>query len=561
MKKAISIIMLLGFVLLLNGFKVKGGENEKSATLTVTESEKEAVKKEIIEKCGLDEDWTTYMAVNGYVCGDYLYFYRGPHCIPSDVYRIGRSELKVEKYLKEVWTPKYEDNFIIFNKERKGIYARNLETGQYIKLTSKNNYSKLDNVAVGDGYICYVAEDGGRTKLYSIKCDGSERKKITSNIPSYNYIKEYDGRVYYMKYYQSDEIAAGYKLYSVGMDGTGKKYLGKIKTDTWGVTPYSAELRVSNGELLLEVRMPGLRENDILYRFNGQKFKKLGLYKDFPEYDENRLSDGYKYRVPRDDSYYYIVGTQSGLRIERAGLDGEWEVFTYLPYFEKWYDVRFDMQNGYLICYFDEEEPQWVLVFDPDGNLLIKEHIAGYTDEAWMYAVVTGDKVYILHDSVLQSKHGVEQNVCEVIDLNDLKVFYDDNSETTIGMLQEKMVDEIKAEGLDCAPGSSNYYYYVEKKLREEHKKASYDDKKAIMMRMYMNVYMNFFEEYLNVIRKVEYGWDELEEFDVDAVLEKNDCIIFDPETELYYFEPSESFLSITVKDIVGNKDSSLRSE
>ena len=148
-----------------------------------------------------------------------------------------------------------------------------------------------------------------------------------------------------------------------------------------------------------------------------------------------------------------------------------------------------------------------------------------------------------------------------MIDLNDLKVFYDDNSETTIGMLQEKMVDEIKAEGLDYAPGSSNYYYYVEKKLREEHKKASYDDKKAIMMRMYMNVYMNFFEEYLNVIRKVEYGWDELEEFDVDAVLEKNDCIIFDPETELYYFEPSESFLSITVKDIVGNKDSSLRSE
>ena len=112
MKKAVSIIMILGFAIIFNGFRVKGSEKEAPVTLTATETEKESIKKEIIGNCGLDEDWTVYMAVNGYVCGDYLYFYRGPHCIPSDVYRIGRSELKVEKYLKEVWTPKYEDNFI-----------------------------------------------------------------------------------------------------------------------------------------------------------------------------------------------------------------------------------------------------------------------------------------------------------------------------------------------------------------------------------------------------------------------------------------------------------------
>ena len=46
MKKAVSIIMILGFAIIFNGFRVKGSEKEAPVTLTATETEKESIKKE-----------------------------------------------------------------------------------------------------------------------------------------------------------------------------------------------------------------------------------------------------------------------------------------------------------------------------------------------------------------------------------------------------------------------------------------------------------------------------------------------------------------------------------
>ena len=40
MKKAVSIIMILGFAIIFNGFRVKGSEKEAPVTLTATETEK-----------------------------------------------------------------------------------------------------------------------------------------------------------------------------------------------------------------------------------------------------------------------------------------------------------------------------------------------------------------------------------------------------------------------------------------------------------------------------------------------------------------------------------------
>ena len=49
-------------------------------------------------------------------------------------------------------------------------------------------------------------------------------------------------------------------------------------------------------------------------------------------------------------------------------------------------------------------------------------------------------------------------------------------------------------------------------------------------------------------------GFYDGDELDIDEILAGNDCIVYDEETELFYFEISDSFLNLTIKDLVQNK-------
>ena len=75
-------------------------------------------------------------------------------------------------------------------------------------------------------------------------------------------------------------------------------------------------------------------------------------------------------------------------------------------------------------------------------------------------------------------------------------------------------------------------------------------------MNMYVGTYKSLFSEFLDVMYAEDYrdGFDEDEILDIDQIIAGNDCIVYDEETELYYFEISDSFLNLTVKDLVNNQ-------
>ena len=473
------------------GIIMKGIKN------TVVQSpEQEKIKEMILDSCGLDKNWTVYMALNGYVCDNYLYFLKSEGTMPGVVYRIGVGEKKAKVYLKNVWIATYQDGFIIYKKESQAVYARNLTTGQKIKLASgpKAVYSNIRNSVVIEGdYIYYTLESNDMNKLYSVKTDGTDRRRIASKLPRYRRcLAVYDGKIFYSRHYKKNGDVIGYKLYYTTPEET--KLVARIKTPSWGVNmPYDGELKTSNGDLLFQVEMPGLRENHILYRFNGKTFKKIGTYGEFPEYFENILADGYRYRsaMNSDES-----GSDSGLTIERSKANGEWETFSYLPYAANWEDISFEMHNGYLVAYLNDEEPWWVLVFDKNGDLLVAEHIAGLTDEAWMYATVIGEKAYILHQSTWFKDGYIESDKCDVIDLNEARKFYAENGKTTLGDIKTQFDKEMQKDKADYKPGTDEYLQYVEKKLKELNKEATFMNKDNLLLRMYLGVYVRNFHEF-----------------------------------------------------------------
>ena len=71
------------------------------------------------------------------------------------------------------------------------------------------------------------------------------------------------------------------------------------------------------------------------------------------------------------------------------------------------------------------------------------------------------------------------------------------------------------------------------------------------MLWMYAKTYRALFDEFVDVMNGDFYDGDEL---DIDEILAGNDCIVYDEETELFYFEVSESFLNLTIRDLVQNK-------
>ncbi len=507
------VITLFGFFIMSGIFNIKihAGENVsvdsgimlKGINHTVTQSrDQEKIKEKILNSCGLDQDWTVYMALNGYVCGDYLYFLKSDGTVSGSVYRIGVGEKKAKVYIKNVWMATYQNGFIIYKKDSQAVYVRNLTTGKKIKLASgsKAAYSNIRNSVVIEGdYIYYTLESNDMNKLYSVKTDGTDRRRIASKLPRYRCLAVYDGKIFYSRHYKKNGDVIGYKLYYTTPKET--KLVARIKTPSWGVNmPYDGELKTSNGDLLFQVEMPGLRENHILYRFNGKTFKKIGTYGEFPEYYDSILSDGYRYRSGKntDESEQ-----GSGLTIERSKANGEWETFSYLPYAANWEDISFEMHNGYLVAYLYDEEPWWVLVFDKNGDLLVAEHIAGLTDEAWMYATVIGEKAYILHQSTWFKDGYIESDKCDVIDLNEVRKFYAENGKTTLKDIKTQFEKEMQKDKVDYKPGTDEYLWYVERKLKEINKDATFLNKDTLLLRMYMDFYVRNFREFSDDLLEV----------------------------------------------------------
>ena len=74
---AVIILTLMLIALGLGSVDTKGAQKESKVI-----TDPEVIKGYVLENCGLDETWTAYMAVYGYVYGDYMYFYNKIEDIP-----------------------------------------------------------------------------------------------------------------------------------------------------------------------------------------------------------------------------------------------------------------------------------------------------------------------------------------------------------------------------------------------------------------------------------------------------------------------------------------------
>ena len=378
----------------------------------------------VIENCGLDENWTAYMAVYGHVNGDYLYFYRSLSTDRS-VYRIGLKDYKLEKYISDIWTPKFIDNYIFYNTGDYILYAKNLDTGRTKKLADDGS---CRYVRKHENYIYYIdATENNKLCVYNTKWFFGlfGKKRIASGVNHYsdkdnNGLVIFKNRVYYAKFVRSPEnFITGVAIYSCDLNGKDNK-----PVDTDVVLPTDGVLFLRNGELLFGYRDDTIEESEdpytynALYRFDGKTFVNIGAAVKYPQYDD-RLSDGYHYMIGKLENGKPVYTEEGQLKVLRKDKNGKCTVFANTPF-----EIRvlgsFKMQNGYLMLLWDNGDlvPVETIIYDKNGNLMVDVPIAGETDESYMEAKIVGDHVYIIHREYAFDKLTYRTiDKCEIIKL------------------------------------------------------------------------------------------------------------------------------------------------
>ena len=562
-----SVILIIGtmFVLILTGIgsdEVMAKEKNGTESIDGSQSDAELIKEKVLENCGLSEEWTCNIAVSGYVYGDYIYFTKNSLWLDQNIYRINVNNYKIETYVKNAWKDTvYADNYVIFDtyytaNPKKGIYAKNLDTGKLTKIYNKNN-TYLQYVQKYKDKFYYIKDIHNKRELYSVNTDGTGRKRIATRIIEGQYAFYNDGnteKIIYIRRY--DQFTSKYyKVYSANLDGSGKKLLKKIEFNGGRTNLSLDEL---NGAVVLTVKknITGeYRQEKKLFLFDGNKLRKLGDADDNPGYSADRLEDGYRYRI-RITQNLYEKENGRGLIVERQGMTGEWEVFSELPYVQNLLSSRIEMHNGYLTIMMYDENPYCVVLLDKNGDWLFTSYIAGYTDETNMHCTVVGNKTYIIHGAVYHDENGHEMDKYEVIDIDGLKQLYAKYEDVTLGEIQTKIINEMKAEGFDYKPGSENYNTCLKNTVNEILQKSSDIEKDRFLMNMYVRTYKSLFSEFLDVMYAEGYrdisNLDEV--LDIDQIIAGNECIVYDEETEMYYFETSDSFLNKTMKNLIKNQ-------
>lgn len=562
-----SVILIIGtmFVLILTGIgsdEVMAKEKNGTESIDGSQSDAELIKEKVLENCGLSEEWTCNIAVSGYVYGDYIYFTKNSLWLDQNIYRINVNNYKIETYVKNAWKDTvYADNYVIFDtyytaNPKKGIYAKNLDTGKLTKIYNKNN-TYLQYVQKYKDKFYYIKDIHNKRELYSVNTDGTGRKRIATRIIEGQYAFYNDGtteKILYIRRYDQ-ATSKYYKVYSANLDGSGKKLLKKIEYNGGRTNLSLDEL---NGAVVLTVKknITGeYRQEKKLFLFDGNKLRKLGDADDNPGYSADRLEDGYRYRI-RITQNLYEKENGRGLIVERQGMTGEWEVFSELPYVQNLLSSRIEMHNGYLTIMMYDEDPYCVVLLDKNGDWLFTSHIAGYTDETNMHCTVVGNKAYIIHGAVYHDENGHEMDKYEVIDIDGLKQLYAKYEDVTLGEIQTKIINEMKAEGFDYKPGSENYNTCLKNTVNEILQKSSDIEKDRFLMNMYVRTYKSLFSEFLDVMYAEGYrdisNLDEV--LDIDQIIAGNECIVYDEETEMYYFETSDSFLNKTMKNLIKNQ-------
>lgn len=562
-----SVILIIGtmFVLILTGIgsdEVMAKEKNGTESIDGSQSDAELIKEKVLENCGLSEEWTCNIAVSGYVYGDYIYFTKNSLWLDQNIYRINVNNYKIETYVKNAWKDTvYADNYVIFDtyytaNPKKGIYAKNLDTGKLTKIYNKNN-TYLQYVQKYKDKFYYIKDIHNKRELYSVNTDGTGRKRIATRIIEGQYAFYNDGtteKILYIRRYDQ-ATSKYYKVYSANLDGSGKKLLKKIEYNGGRTNLSLDEL---NGAVVLTVKknITGeYRQEKKLFLFDGNKLRKLGDADDNPGYSADRLEDGYRYRI-RITQNLYEKENGRGLIVERQGMTGEWEVFSELPYVQNLLSSRIEMHNGYLTIMMYDEDPYCAVLLDNNGDWLFTSYIAGYTDETNMHCTVVGNKAYIIHGAVYHDENGHEMDKYEVIDIDGLKQLYAKYEDVTLGEIQTKIINEMKAEGFDYKPGSENYNTCLKNTVNEILQKSSDIEKDRFLMNMYVRTYKSLFSEFLDVMYAEGYrdisGLDEV--LDIDQIIAGNECIVYDEETEMYYFETSDSFLNKTMKNLIKNQ-------
>ena len=562
-----SVILIIGtmFVLILSGIgsdEVMAKEKNGTESIDGSQSDAELIKEKVLENCGLSEEWTCNIAVSGYVYGDYIYFTKNSLWLDQNIYRINVNNYKIETYVKNAWKDTvYADNYVIFDtyytaNPKKGIYAKNLDTGKLTKIYNKNN-TYLQYVQKYKDKFYYIKDIHNKRELYSVNTDGTGRKRIATRIIEGQYAFYNDGtteKILYIRRYDQ-ATSKYYKVYSANLDGSGKKLLKKIEYNGGRTNLSLDEL---NGAVVLTVKknITGeYRQEKKLFLFDGNKLRKLGDADDNPGYSADRLEDGYRYRIHITQNLYEKENGR-GLIVERQGMTGEWEVFSELPYVQNLLSSRIEMHNGYLTIMMYEEDPYCAVLLDKNGDWLFTSYIAGYTDETNMHCTVVGNKAYIIHGAVYHDENGHEMDKYEVIDIDGLKQLYAKYEDVTLGEIQTKIINEMKAEGFDYKPGSGNYNTYLDNTVNEILKNSFNIEKDRFLMNMYVRTYKSLFNEFLDVMYAEGYrdisGLDEV--LDIDQIIAGNECIVYDEETEMYYFETSDSFLNKTMKNLIKNQ-------
>jgi hypothetical protein len=216
------------------------------------------------------------------------------------------------------------------------------------------------------------------------------------------------------------------------------------------------------------------------------------------------------------------------------------------------WNTDLEMHNGYLtIINSDGDDPYSATILDKNGDWILTEQIAGYTDETNMHVNVVGNKAYIIHGAVYCDENGNELDKYAVIDLDEYKKPYEEYGDVKLGDIHNKLLDDMHSQGFDYKPGSNDFNNF----LKDTQDKLGADPKatdlEKFLLWMYAKTYRALFDEFVDVMNGDFYDGDEL---DIDEILAGNDCIVYDEETELFYFEISDSFLNLTIKDLVQNK-------
>ena len=413
-------IILAIFLLAFNGILIGSGQVYAKA------QDNDKIVARVIENCGLDENWTAYMAVYGHVNGDYLYFYRSLSTDRS-VYRIGLKDYKLEKYISDIWTPKFIDNYIFYNTGDYNLYAKDLDTGRTRKLADDGSCRYVRKYK---NYIYYIdATENNKLYVYNTKWFFGlfGKKRIASGVNDYsdkdnNGLVIFKNRVYYAKFVRSPEnFITGVAIYSCDLNGKDNK-----PVDTDVVLPTDGVLFLRNGELLFGYRDDTIEESEdpytynALYRFDGKTFVIIGAAAKYPQYDD-RLSDGYHYMIGELENGKPVYTEEGQLKVLRKDQNGKWTVFANTP-FEIMVLGSFKMQNGYLMLLWDNGDvvPVETIIYDKNGNLMVDVPIAGETDESYMEAKIVGDHVYIIHREYALDKLTYRTiDKCEIIKLTD----------------------------------------------------------------------------------------------------------------------------------------------